>query len=254
MQATLVSVYGFEKSEEFVDLIAQCQRKVGDLLDGKFKSYPLEQVHATIIGLEGKVFDDKLLNDNFRDKKREPTPEDREMDLDQVLEVWRSATPFTIQLGAWKKDTDYSFHNYMNESPYEGSFFIRNNLVGAMGWPAELGDHGATLTRALFTLRKAFETKANALHRWHRKPGEDNDFFFRLGQTCLPDDHQLVDDARREMRDHMASLEPLYLELNPKKWIVVAYTDNKLPWEQKADNRRSQSDVTSQWLRAVYFQ
>lgn len=252
MQATLVSVYGFDKSKDFVNLIAQCQVKVGRLLDGNFISYPLEQVHATVIGLEGSISAGSLLNDNFRDKNREPEPEDREMDPEQVITVWKSANPFTIQLGGWK-DTRYGFRNLMKESPYKGSFFIRNNLVGAMGWPVKVDDHGVTFPTTLFTLRKAFETKANVLHRWHRKPDRDNDFFFRLGQTCLPDDHQLVEDARGEMRDYMAGLEPpIYLKLNPQKWTVVAYTDNKLPWEQKADNRRSQSKVTTHWLRNVY--
>jgi hypothetical protein len=129
----------------------------------------LEQVHATIIGLEGTLRDGKLLNDNFRDKAE---PDDREMDLDQLVKVWRSAAPFTVQLGAWK-ETDDGFRNLMGESPYEGSFFIRNNLVGGMGWPVQVGDPDPRIRDSLFDLRKEFENKANALHRWHRKPDHD---------------------------------------------------------------------------------
>jgi hypothetical protein len=53
MQATLVAYYG-KKPAELSTLIREVQGKVIDVLsDAYFYRYDIEQVHSTIIGLEG---------------------------------------------------------------------------------------------------------------------------------------------------------------------------------------------------------
>ena len=247
MQATLVAFYGYNKPDEFLHLIYECQKKVGTLLGGSFNTYPLEQVHATIIGLEGSSCADKVFNLNFRD-----IGQDREILFDQVIDVWRRVVPFTVSLGGWQ-DKPYEFENGMKESPYEGSFFIRGKLAGSMGWPIEKTGSRVTYPDTLFQLRKRFETKANVLHRWHRNPEfRDNDFFFRLGVTPLPDDHPAVENARKLMRKFVSCRSPVELMIGPDDLTIVAYEDNKLPWKPDSGNRRTVENISADWLRAIY--
>jgi hypothetical protein len=247
MQATLVAFYGFDKPQQFVHLIAECQNWAGHLLGGAFNSYPLEQVHGTIIGLEGSVEGERILNRNFRD-----IGQDREMLIYEMIRQCRSFEPFTIRLGGWQ-DKEYGFRNGMNESPYEGSFFVRGGLSGAMGWPVAETESGDETTRRLYDLRKMLEVEANVLHRWHRDPNFiDNDFFFRIGLTPLQDSDPLVETARSEMRRYMSQHDSVELVIRPETLTVVAYTDNKLPWESDPQNRRNLEDVTTGWIREVY--
>ena len=247
MQATLVAFYGYDKPREFLRLIAECQNMVGHLLGGAFNSYPLEQVHGTIIGLEASVEGNRVLNRNFQDIKH-----DREMLMDQLIGLWRSFNPFAVQLCGWQ-DKEYSFRNGMNESPYEGSFFIRGGLSGAMGWPITRKDSGVATPTTLYDLRKLLEAEANVLHRWHRDPNfKDNDFFFRIGLTPLEDSNPIVENARVKMRRYMSEHDPVELTIRPEDLTAVAYTDNKLPWELDGRNRRTLQDVTSAWIRKVY--
>ena len=64
MQATLVSFYG-NKLKELEKFILACQKRIIEIIGTSFLPYELEQVHGTIIGLEGYRVADKIQNASF---------------------------------------------------------------------------------------------------------------------------------------------------------------------------------------------
>jgi hypothetical protein len=51
---SLVAFYG-KKTPELGSLIQEIQSSIASVVGNKFKSYRLEQIHATLLGLEGRV-------------------------------------------------------------------------------------------------------------------------------------------------------------------------------------------------------
>ena len=72
MQLTFVSHYGL-KPAPFVERICPLQSVIAEQLGSRFKPYNVEQVHGTIIGLEGARFGTRIRNDNFRRFRRRGT-------------------------------------------------------------------------------------------------------------------------------------------------------------------------------------
>src|SRR5688572_14790800 len=85
MDATLVAYYG-KKSDELAEFIRFFQSKISGYLGSAFRPYEMEQVHGTIIGLEGQHVHGKWLNKNFLEQRQE----ERAMDFGQILGFLRS--------------------------------------------------------------------------------------------------------------------------------------------------------------------
>lgn len=198
MQVTLVSFYG-EKNGKVVEFIRFCQDKLSKLLLSAFRPYEMEQVHATIIGLEGCRLEDKIKNENFHSFSKE----ERFMSAVELLDYLRSDDfpSFNIRIGGYRHHEDYGFLS-QSKHPYLRSFSIQSSIAVAMGWPYDDENFPDTLER----LRRHFN-ELNILHRWHRKPSEkDNDFYFVLGRV----DRRFVGDIQiqqveEEMRLFLAA-------------------------------------------------
>src|SRR3974377_1280361 len=65
MQLTLVSHYG-PKLAPFAEKIRLLQSLIAEQLGARFEPYTAEQVHGTIIGLEGARVGTRIRNENFR--------------------------------------------------------------------------------------------------------------------------------------------------------------------------------------------
>ena len=61
MNVALVACYG-EKPPALKDLVAGMQAELGRFLGAAFVPYGMEQVHATIVGLEGMRVGDMIVN------------------------------------------------------------------------------------------------------------------------------------------------------------------------------------------------
>src|SRR5262249_42401834 len=118
MQVTLVSFYG-EKPGAFAELIRNCQDKLLEHLKSAFLPYHLDQVHGTVVGLEGWRFADKIQNRNYLDLRGET----RLVDPDKLLGFMRSGTipSIPILIGGYKQGTHYDFLS-RGKHPYERSF------------------------------------------------------------------------------------------------------------------------------------
>lgn len=236
-QVTLVSLYG-NKKPEFATFIAHCQKAVVDTFGSAFTPYTVDQVHATIIGLERQSpsgFD----NNNFaRFRGRSVT-----MDFAGFLGYLRGCArfPLEIQVGGFQ-DRDYPFTSRKSR-PYERSFSIQGDKVVVMGWPVRgepvsvlqatpevLIQESRIYPMTLDVLRHGAQ-RFGILHGYHRAPADvDNDLFFRIGlidQKSPP--LGSTRSLERRMREYMSQVTPLILEVALDDVFIAAYDDSTLP-------------------------
>ena len=245
-QATLVAFYG-DKPDLLASLISELQETTSDELGSAFSGYSLEQVHATIVGLEGTA-DDPRVNQNgaCRGGRREA------MNLPGFLRSLREGDdlPFSVQLGGFV-DRHYPFESRC-QGPDQRSFSIQGEYAVLMGWPVSAGtsldavvsprardaradrneaepSYPATLGR----IRRSAES-FHIHHQYHLAAVDfDNDLYLRLGtvdRDRIPDalSSSLEERARERLGGRPATLLPVGVE----DLSVVSYTDRSLPWPE----------------------
>jgi len=222
MNLTLAAHYG-QKPRAFAELIRWCQASVSTLLPGTFRPYEVDQVHATIVGLEAKRQNGELLNENYRKRG-----ESRRMSLAGLLDLLSRTRrlPFRIRIGGFRPGDAYAFSSF-GLHPYVRSFAIQpSNIVVAMGWPEASGRFPDTLDG----LRREFN-RCNIVHKYHKTEQDiDNDFFFVLGKL----ESGAETDADRvwiseTIRAQLAGIEPVYVDVAWTDLSLVAYLDDELP-------------------------
>ena len=242
VQTTLVAYYG-PKPEPFQQLIHLCQKRISELLNHGFIPYQSEQVHATIVGLEGCRIDDKILNKNFIDYRGEC----RLVDLSQLLQFLKHVPHIELRIGGYKAEHHFGFES-RGKHPYERSFAIRGEIAVAMGWPV----NGS---KPLDCLRRRF-TEVNVLHKEHRTDADvDDDFYFVLGRV---DKRVAKDEAievvNEELRKFFANCEPVELVLSRESLSIVAYLDPQLPLSTSCAFDLIKSGLDGPTLVSVYPQ
>ena len=219
MQATLVSHYG-EKPEKLASYVKQCQRMLSSSLEYAFTAYKMPQIHSTIIGLEGCLKNGAIKNTNFFKYRQEI----RLMDPSKILAVLRSPylPEFNVQIGGYIESENYGFLS-QGQHPYLRSFSIQGNIAVAMGWPTGQ-------TSVLEDFRRSF-IQFNVLHKWHKTESAiDNDFFFVLGRinrNIVRED--TIADTEANVRQFMASSDPIIVKVNAASMQIVCYSDAQLP-------------------------
>ncbi len=105
MDLTLVAYYG-EKPPMIANLIQGVISKLSKLLGDGFIPYTLQQVHGTIIGLEGFRAGERIINANYVAKRNEF----RAQNLNAALEILKSESmlPFDVIIGGFSDDGQYS--------------------------------------------------------------------------------------------------------------------------------------------------
>jgi len=236
-QATIVAFYG-EKPTPLTRLIGLCCEKVMGVLGKQFSPYEIEQMHATIVGIE-RAPGSTQMNLNFQRYRNRAA----EMDLPGFLEYLRSRAPipFSTQIGGLS-DRDYPFTS-RGQRPYNRSFSIQGDKVVVMGWP----QMGQTAQQSRFaethtpyqpqfypsTLNEIrLEAQAyGILHAYHREPSDvDNDFYFRIGvlnspQLAVSTQCKLEADLRRLL----ATEDPTIIDVGLSDLYVASYDDDTLP-------------------------
>ena len=248
MNLTLVAYYGV-KPEPVRELIVILIDEIKDCLGAAFEEYSIEQVHGTIIGLEGVRTGEDIVNTNYLELRGER----RVLDLTAALDIVsdHSLLPFDVTIGGYKVGGAYSFTS-RGKAPYLRSFSIQGKSVVAMGWPSARG----TYSQSMDILRRRFNT-ANILHRYHASADDrDNDFFFVLGiiRTEETSESQLLETQER-IRAFMASLEPIPIKIAESNLTVVAYVDTGLPADTSCcytiDDARNRLDEIKMLYREV---
>ncbi len=216
MQVTLVAHYG-DKPAALSALVGHLQGKLHTLLGPAFRAYELEQVHGTVIGLEGCRLGSRVMN------QHSGSP----MNLRGALDFVRSPRfrPISVQIGGYHASGAYPFQS-RNAHPYLRSFSAQGDIAVAMGWPNEDGSYPSSLD----LLRRAFQ-EYGISHKWHRTGDEvDNDFFFVLGTI----DRGMTDPTAFEsttqiVRAELASYPETFVAIDRHTLQLVGYSNPQLP-------------------------
>jgi hypothetical protein len=235
-QVTLVSLYG-DKNKDFAAVITQCQELVAQTVGSAFTPYDIEQIHATIIGLErGR---EPAYNANFSKHRRQ----DVAMDFDGFLAYLRGCghVPFEVQLGGFA-NRDYPFTS-RKTLPHERSFSVQGDKVVVMGWPvrgepfsAPPATPAAQIQEAqiypptLDLIRHAAQG-FGILHGYHRTVTDvDNDLFFRIGlidpKATTPVATAGLETQARQL---LSTRRLAIIQIRLEDICIAAYQDDRLP-------------------------
>ena len=243
MQLTFVSHYG-PKPAPFADKIRLLQSVIAEQLGGRFKPYTLDQVHGTIIGLEGARCEPGIRNENFRRFRGA----ERFIDFHGLLHFLRTRpdSGWDVRVGGYDLACDHGFTS-AGQHPFLRSFSIRGEIAVAIGWPHCSG----AFVPSLDELRRAFQ-QFGVLHKWHQRETDvDNDFFFVLGRVP-PDTKSAQRDAVQQIiREHL-SAAPLQLSVTRATLSFVAYLDPQLPPDTSLTFRPNDQQVTASLLAGLY--
>jgi hypothetical protein len=224
---TLVSYYG-GKPPELEGLIRSCQEELSRWLGPGFQPYRMEQVHATLIGLEGSEIDYMVQNQKTSDSERLHEA------LTKLLDFLHSPEfpSFKVQIGGFRQEHGYSFTS-RRQHPYLRTFAVQGEMAVAMGWPVAEHEGHRIYPGSLADLRWTFTRRLGFRHKWHRHPEErDNDFYFVLGRIDRGrvTDEQ-VNKAEDAVRKRLAEHGLLRLPVDASVLHIVGYLDPQLPLE-----------------------
>jgi hypothetical protein len=169
-----VAFYG-PKTGPLRDLLVRAQDLIAAHAGGDFRPYSLEQVHATLIALNGVPHQGVIVNEYFLAR----SGVGYRMDLDRVMDLLaeRFTRPLPVRLGGFRKGEGVLITS-RGQHPYERSFSVQGDAFVLVGWPA------ASLTgpeRPLDELRRDMNS-AGVLHRYHSGDADvDNDLHLVVG-------------------------------------------------------------------------
>lgn len=244
MSVTFVSYYGV-KPTDFSDFIRLYQTKVASYFGNRFHPYSVEQVHGTIVGLEGEYVDNEVINKNFKDIRGEKRP----IKFKDLFAFFRSTNMLSIQvqIGGFNQYKSYGFSSN-KKHPYHRSFSILGDIVLVMGWPVSISEY----PNSLDNLRRRFQD-FNVLHRYHKSPNDiDNDYYFVIGRIDrASEEHTFVQEVEESIRDSLSKIQPLVISIEKGQCSIVNYTDTRLPLITTSSFLLS--DMNEQFIRELYF-
>jgi len=172
-----VAFYG-PKTGTLRELLTGVQARIAEHVGGDFRPYSLEQVHATLIALNGVRAGGTIVNEYLleHDGVR------REMDLPRVMDILarRFAAPLPVRVGGFRPGQAIPFTS-RGQHLAERAFSVQGEAFVLVGWPA---DSLAGGSRPLDELRREMNA-AGVLHRYHARPGDvDNDLHLVVGHQA----------------------------------------------------------------------
>jgi hypothetical protein len=206
-----VAFYG-PKVGPFRRLLTDVQRLIDSHVGGgRFRPCALEQVHATLIALNGlREADGTIINQYFL----ENAGERRTMDIDRAMETLMAffATPLPVRIGGYRPGDPVPFLS-RGQHLHDRTFSVQGEAFVLVGWPAKPGQPLDTLRRDL--------NAAGLLHRYHHKPGDvDGDLHIVVGHHHgVPP--EALDRAVRAVRSRLAA-NPVTFDITASDVRVVA--------------------------------
>ena len=206
-----VAFYG-PKTGRLRELLTGVQALIAEHVGAAFRPYTLEQVHATLIALNGVREGGTIVNEYLL----EHAGVRREMDLPRVMDILarRFATPLDVRVGGFRPGQPAPFTS-RGRHLSERAFSVQDRAFVLMGWPAEsLAGAG----RPLDELRREMNA-AGVLHRYHARPSDvDDDLYLVVGHHAGAPAAALA-RATAAVRDRLAA-DPADL--------AIALTDVKI--------------------------
>ena len=214
-----VAFYG-PKTGRLREFLAGVQALIAEQVGGDFRPYTLDQVHATLIALNGVRAGGTIVNEYLL----EHAGERREMDLPRVMDILarRFATPLRVRIGGFRPGQAVPFTS-RGQHVAERSFSVQGQAFVLVGWPAEsLAGAG----RPLDDLRREMNA-AGVLHRYHARPGDvDNDLHLVVGHQAGAPAAALA-RATAAVRDKLAA-DPADLAIGLSDVTIVAADSHTL--------------------------
>jgi len=172
-----VAFYG-PKAGRLRELLAGVQAMIAEQVGADFRPYTLDQVHATLIALNGVREGGTIVNEYLL----EHTGERREMDLPRVMDILarRFAAPLGVRIGGFRPGQAVPFTS-RGQHLAERTFSVQGEAFVLMGWPADSLAGAGRTQRPLDELRREMNA-AGVLHRYHARPADvDNDLHLVVG-------------------------------------------------------------------------
>jgi hypothetical protein len=175
---TAVALYG-AKGGPLKALLETVQGLLTGQLGAGFVPYTLDQIHGTVIRLDGMT-DARaggIVNQRYADVTGSPGV------MDHAL-AWRILAahltpPLRIRIGGFLPHAPAPFTS-RGQHPYARAFALSGTAFVLMGWP-EITIASGMPRAPLDDLRRAM-SEANILHWYHNAPGDiDNDFHLVVG-------------------------------------------------------------------------
>jgi hypothetical protein len=217
-----VAFYG-PKAGRLRELVTAVQDLIAGHVGSDFRPYTPEQVHATLIALNGVRDGGAVVNEYML----ELAGQRREMDLPRVMDILarRFGTPLPVRFGGFRPDQAAPFTS-RGQHPAQRSFSVQDRAFVLVGWPAGSLDGGPA--RPLDDLRREMNA-AGLLHRYHAHPGDvDNDLHMVVGHHAGAPAATL-DRAAAAVRDMLAG-RPADLAIGlPDITIVAADSHTMAP-------------------------
>lgn len=194
-----VAFYG-PKAAPLSEFLARVQSLIAAQAGSSFRPYSLEQMHATLIALNGVPGPGRpaIVNEYFLRHAGLL----REMDLAQVTRILteRLGCPLRIRFGGYRAGQQVPFLS-RGEHLHERALTVQGNAFVLIGWPTEsLTGPGRPLDR----LRRDMNA-AGVLHRYHRRDGDiDDDCYLVVGHHDGAGDRELG-RAAAAVRDELAA-------------------------------------------------
>lgn len=214
-----VAFYG-PKTGRLRELLTGVQALIAGHVGGDFRPYALDQVHATLIALNGVRAGGTIVNEYLL----EHAGERREMDLPRVMDILarRFATPLRVRVGGFRPGQEVPFTS-RGQHLAERSFSVQGEAFVLVGWPA---DSLAGAGRPVDELRREMNA-AGVLHRYHARPADvDNDLHLVVGHQAGAPAGALA-RATAAVRDKLAA-DPADLAIALSDVTIVAADSHTL--------------------------
>jgi hypothetical protein len=238
MQVTLVAQYG-PKPAGLAAFLRHLQQNLSTSLGRAFQPYDIEQVHATIVGLEGCRAEGRI-----RGKRSGLS-----IDLSGIVGFLSgdAFAPIQVRVGGYRAAAPYSFRS-RGEHPYLRSFSIQGATAVAIGWPVE----GAHSPDSLDRLRRSLE-RFGVSHKWHTTADDvDNDSFLVLGRLDRGGiDDRVLESTVEAIRADLATTSHAMIDIDRETLSFVGYIDSALPRETSQPYSLHEPDLAGK-LAALY--
>ena len=214
-----VAFYG-PKTGRLRELVTEVQALIAEHVGAGFRPYTLDQVHATLIALNGVRAGGTVVNEYLL----EHAGVRREMDLPRVMDILarRFAVPLRVRIGGFRPEQAVPFTS-RGQHLAERTFSVQGEAFVLVGWPTD-SIFGAG--RPLDELRREMNA-AGALHRYHARPADvDNDLHLVVGHHAGAPVGALA-RATAAVRDQLAA-DPADLAIGLSDVKIVAADSHTL--------------------------
>jgi hypothetical protein len=214
---TAVALYG-PKAGEFRHLLETVQGICGQWLGDAFRPYTLEQIHGTVIRLDGMA--GPAGGPPVNQRWLERTGRGQAMDLARALDILAAGLtpPVRIQVGGFDPGVPAAFTS-RGQLPCERMFSAQGKALVLVGWPVSTVRHGLS-QRPLDDLRHRM-ADAGVWHWYHDSPQDvDNDLHLVVGH-CDGAPAGRINGAVGAVCDHLAG-HPVEVDVGADQITIIA--------------------------------